>query len=63
MENIVGNDHELGKVLGDGACGMRSFALHAHGDASLGPEIGKQLNSEIAENFWHYKQLIEFPYD
>ena len=41
MEKIVGNDHELGKVLRDGACGMSCFALHAHGDASLGPDIGK----------------------
>ena len=42
---------------------MSSFAKHAFDDSSLGPYIGKQLNEEIAENFWHYKKLIEFPYD
>ena len=41
---------------------MGSFAKHYLNDASLGPFIGEQLNKEIAANFWHYKQLIEFPY-
>ena len=42
---------------------MSCFAKHALGDASLGPEIGEKLNKERADNFWHYKKLIEFPYE
>lgn len=63
VKKLVGNDHELERVLGDGACGMRCFDKHAFGDASLGPQLGEQLNKEIADNFWHYKQLLEYPYD
>ena len=63
VERIVGNNYELERVLGDGACGMRSFTKHAFGDASLGPYFGELLNKEIANNFWNYKQLLEWPYD
>ena len=63
LKKIVGNEYELERVIGDGACGMSSFAKHALGDASLGPHIGELLNKDIARNFWHYKQLIEWPYD
>ena len=59
---IVGNEYELETIPGNGACGMGSFAKHKFDDASLGPKIGEQLNKEIADNFWYYKQLIEFPY-
>ena len=63
VEKIVGSDYELERVIGDGSCEMRSFAKHALGDANLGPKIGELLNKEIAENFWHYRKLLEWPYD
>ena len=63
VQQIVGNNYELDKMPGNGACGISSFAKHAFDDESLGPEIGRELNSEIAEHFWYYKQLLEFPYE
>ena len=40
---------------------MNTFASHAFGDASLLPELGKDLNVDIAANWWHYKKLLEYP--
>ena len=62
VEKLLGDEYELERIPGDGSCGMGCFAKHAYNDASLGPEIGKILNKDIAENIWYYKQLIEFPY-
>ena len=65
VKQVLGDDEnelELVKIPGNGACGMGSFAKHAFDDASLGPKIGEELNKDIAENFWYYKQLLEFPY-
>ena len=62
VHNILGNEYELEKIPGNGACGMGSFAKHTLDDASLGPEIGEILNKDIADNYWYYKQPIEFPY-
>ena len=63
VEKIVGDKYELERIPGNGACGIGAFAKHAYNDVSLGPKIGAELNSEIAKNFWHYKQLLEWPYD
>ena len=62
VEKLLGDEYELERIPGDGSCGMGCFAKHAYNDASLGPEIGKILNKDIAENIWYFKQLIEFPY-
>ena len=60
---IIGNNHELERAPGNGACAIGCFTKHAFDDVTLGPEEGRILNSEIADNFWHYKKLIEFPYE
>ena len=52
------DEFELERIPGNGACGMGSFAKHFLNDASLGPLLGEKLNKEIADNFWHYNQLI-----
>ena len=62
VKQILGDEYELERIPGDGACGMGSFAKHSLDDASLGPEIGEILNKDIADNFWYYKQLIEYSY-
>ena len=62
VKQILGDGFELEKIPGNGACGMGSFAKHAFDDVSLGPKIGEELNKETAENFWHYRKLLEFPY-
>ena len=58
VKQIVGDEFELKRIPGNGACGMGSFAKHFLNDASLGPLLGEKLNKEIADNFWHYNQLI-----
>ena len=58
VKQIVGDEFELERIPGNGACGMGSFAKHFLNDASLGPLLGEKLNKEIAGNFWHYNQLI-----
>ena len=51
MQKILGEEYELERVPGNGACGTGSFAKHAYDDVNLGPEIGRELNRDIAENF------------
>ena len=62
VQKLLGQEYEMEEILGNGACGMNTFASHALGDASLGPELGRALNSDIADNWWHYRQLLEYPY-
>ena len=59
FQQILSNKYELEKIPGNGACACGCFAKHALGDASLGPKIGEELNKEIAQNFWYYRQLLE----
>ena len=63
VQQIVGDEYELERIPGNGACGIGSFAKHAYNDVSLGPKIGAELNRKIAINFWHYRKLLEWPYE
>ena len=61
VKNILGDEYELEKIPGDGSCGIGSFAKHAYNDASLGPELGRLLNKDIANDWWYYRQLVTWP--
>ena len=63
VQQIVGEEYELERVPGNRACGTGCFAKHAYDNVELGPKIDSELNHDIADNFWHYKQLLEFPYE
>ena len=58
VQRIVGEEYELERVPGNGVCRTGLFPKHAYDNVELGPKIGRELNRDIADNFWHYKQLL-----
>lgn len=51
VQQIVGDEYELERIPGNGACGIGSFAKHAYNDVSLGPKIGVELNKKNSYTF------------
>ena len=61
-KGIVGEDHILYPVKGDGACATRCLAAWIFQDQSLGPYIGRDLNTHFANNWDYWKNKFEIPF-
>ena len=49
-------------IPGNGACLMGCLGKHLFNDEKLGPKLGEELNKFIADNWFLFKDKIEYPF-
>ena len=62
VEQIVGDDHVLFPIEGDGACGPRTFAAWIFQDPTLGPYLARNINSHFVQFWTYWKNVFSFPF-
>ena len=63
IKSVFGDDFSLYPVDGDGACGLRAAAGWIFQDPSLGPYLGRNLNTHFVENWHYWKTFFTFPFE
>ena len=60
---LVGDDHYLFPIEGDGACGPRTFAAWIFQDPTLGPYLARNINSNFVQ-YWdqYWREIFSFPF-
>ena len=56
------NDYTEKEIKPNGACFMNCMAEHLHGDESLGPAMGEDVNDHVVDNWFLYEKKIEYPF-
>merc|ERR1712129_409769 len=54
------NDYTETEIKPNGACFMNCMAEHLHGDQSLGPAMGEDVNDHVVDNWFLYEKKIEY---
>ena len=62
VENLIGEDFLIYPVDGDGACGLRSVAAWLYQDPTLGPYLGRNINTNFVKNWNYWKNFFAFPF-
>ena len=62
VENLIGEGFVIYPVEGDGACGLRSVAAWIYQDPSLGPYLGRNVNTHFVKNWNHWRNYFSLPF-